>query len=210
MAVFKSTAFSKLKKSFGNLTACRSRGQNIVKEKVSDVYNPRTLAQQMQRKRHSALVELCEVYDPAIVLGYPSRPSNYSVDNLFLQLNQQAVEVSDKLEVTIDYEKIIVAKGNRKLPDIAVSADADKHQLTFTAEAEKFERHAAADDHFYAAILEQERRKVRVFPLNERENAEPAVVVLPDGWKEEKLTIYVFALSADKKQASLSKCVQPG
>lgn len=41
MAIFKSTAFSKLRNSFGNLTTCRSKGQNIVKEKVTTVFNPR-------------------------------------------------------------------------------------------------------------------------------------------------------------------------
>lgn len=209
MAIFKSTAFSKLEKSFGNLTACRSRGQNIVKEKVSKVYNPKTIPQQMQRKRTAKLVELCEVFDPAIAIGYPSRPSYHSIDNQFLHLNQQAVEVSEKLIVTVDYEKIIVAKGNRKLPDITVTADSENNQLTFTAVAEKFERHAADDDRFYAAILEQNRMKLKVFPLNERESTEPAVVEIPNGWNVGDLTIYVFALTKDRKQASRSICIKP-
>lgn len=209
MAIFKSTAFSKLKKSFGNLTACRSRGQNIVKEKVTDVFNPKTIPQQMQRKRTAKLVELCEVFDPVIAIGYPSRPSNYSVDNQFLHLNQLAVEVSEKLVVTVDYEKLVVAKGNRKLPDITVAEDKENHQLTFTTKAEKFERHAAEDDRFYAAVLEQTYMKVKVFPLNERESTEPAVVEVPNGWNMEKLTIYVFALTKDRRQASHSLCIKP-
>lgn len=209
MAIFKSTAFSKLEKSFGNLTACRSRGQYIVKEKVSKVHNPKTIPQQMQRKRMAKLVELCELFDPAIAIGYPSRPATHSIDNQFLHLNQQAVEVSEKLVVTVDYEKIIVAKGNRKLPDITVTADSENNQLTFTAIAEKFARHAADDDRFYAAILEQNRMKLKVFPLNERESTEPAVVEIPNGWNVENMTIYVFALSKDGKQASRSECIKP-
>ena len=73
MAIFKSTAFSKLRNSFGNLTTCRSKGQNIVKEKVTTVFNPRTLAQQMQRLRMKTLVDLCAVYEPVISIGFPQR-----------------------------------------------------------------------------------------------------------------------------------------
>ena len=120
MAIFKSTAFSKLRNSFGNLTTCRSKGQNIVKEKVTTVFNPRTLAQQMQRLRMKTLVDLCAVYEPVISIGFPQRERKYSPDNMFVKLNQKAVAVSEQMEVAVDYAQVLVAKGNRRLAEMTV------------------------------------------------------------------------------------------
>ena len=58
-------------------------------------------------------------------------------------------------------------------------------------------------------LLEQDRKKVKVFPLNERKDTEPVVVTLPDAWDMNQLIIYVFVLSADKQHASLSECLIP-
>ena len=209
MAIFKSTAFSKLRNSFGNLTTCRSKGQNIVKEKVTTVFNPRTLAQQMQRLRTKTLVDLCAVYEPVISIGFPQRERKYSPDNMFVKLNQKAVAVSEQMEVAVDYAQVLVAKGNRRLAEMTVASDAEAHQLTFTRETEEFARHAVKDDLFYTAVLEQDRKKVKVFPLNERKDTEPVVVTLPDAWDMNQLIIYVFVLSADKQHASLSECLIP-
>lgn len=212
MALFKSTAFSKLSKSFGNLTVCRSRGQNILKEKVSEVYNPQTIAQQMQRLRMKTLVELCGVYDPVLSLGFPRRPKKFSPDNVFVQHNQQAVTVTEDLEVTIDYKKIVVARGKRGLPEVSVALKTAERQLEFTHVSEEFYRHAADDDLLYAVVLEQSKNSVKVFSLNERKDTEPAVVTLPAAWNVEadNLTVYVFILSKDRNEASDSKCLTLG
>lgn len=208
MAIFNSTAFSRLSKSFGNLTTCRTKGINIVKEKVTQVFNPRTLAQRKQRLRMKRLVGLCSMYDPVLGLGFPGRPANYTPDNMFVKLNQQAVVVSDELEVTVNYDRMLVSAGNRRLPEVRMSVDETGSQLTFTHEAEEFMRHAADDDCLYAAVLEEKKLKLRVFVLNERKDTEAAVVDLPPGWEVDALCVYVFVLSKDGKSASASQCVK--
>ena len=210
MAIFSSTAFSKLSKSFGNLTTCRTKGTNIVKEKVTQVFNPRTLAQRKQRLRMKKAVELCSVYDSVLGIGFPSRPVNYTPDNLFVKLNQQAIDVSDTLEVTVDYDRVVVSAGNRRLPGMQVSVNEAGSQLTFTHEAEEFMRHAADDDCLYAAVLETTMQRLKLFALNERKDTEAATVALPQGWNADSLCIYVFVVSKDGKNASNSQCLTLG
>ena len=210
MAIFSSTAFSRLSKSFGNLTTCRTKGTNIVKEKVTQVFNPRTLAQRQQRLRMKKLVDLCSVYDPVLSVGFPGRPMNYTPDNMFVKLNQQAVEVSAKLEVTVNYDRMVVSAGNRRLPEVSVSADETGQQLTFTHAAEEFMRHAADDDCLYAAVLEKTKQRLKLFALNERKDTDAAVVGLPPGWSVASLCIYVFIVSKDGKSASASQWVTLG
>lgn len=210
MALFKSTAFSKLRKSFGNLTTCRSRGQNIVKEKVSEVFNPNTISQQVQRNRMKTLVELGGVYAQPIGLGFPKRPREYSPDNMFVQLNKEAVEVSDELKVTINYKDIIVAKGNRELPQVSVTLDTETSTLVFTVDQEESVRHAADDDVLYAAVLEQNLKRVKLFQVCERKTTTLESINLPAKWATDQLLVYVFMLSKDGKNASMSRCIEPG
>lgn len=205
MAIFKSTAFSKLRNSFGNLTTCRFKGQNIVKEKVTEVFNPRTIAQQMQRLRMKTLIGMCDVFAPVIDVGFSQCDVKMTPDNLFVQLNQKAVAVSEDLEVTIAYDQVVVSKGSRRLPAVTVTLDAEGNQLVFTHEAEKLERRSADDDRLYAAVLERGLQKLRLFPLNERKDTAAVNVPLPEGWGEMNLEVYVFIRSKDGRQSSNSK-----
>lgn len=206
MAIFKSTAFSRLRKSFGNLTTCRSKGKNIVREKVTDVKNPRTLKQQKQRARFVVLVDLSGVFSPAVVLGFVTCPEECTPENFFVHLNQNMVEVSDDLEVTVDYEHLVLSKGKRAVPsEMSVSGDAESHVLIFTIVAEEFMSHSAPDDEFYAVVLEKEKKEVKVELLGERADISTLQIEVPGKWDMEQLAIYVFVLS--KKHDKSSKTV---
>lgn len=210
MAIFKSTAFSRLVKSFGNLTAYRSRGRNIVKEKVTDVRNPNTLEQQKQRLRMSTLVELAGICSQPIALGFPQRPVEQTPENCFVQVNKDVVTVDEELVKTILYEKLIVSKGNRALPEeIHVALDEENAQLEFQIKSEEFVSHAAADDLFYAAVLEKQKQRMKLFPLGARKTMESVSVTLPGNWLTQQLAIYVFVVSKDRMHASTTRYLIP-
>ncbi len=203
MAIFQSTAFSKMRKSFGNLTTYRSKGKNIVKEKVTEVSNPKTLPQRKQRTKFPALVELSGVLSQALSLGFASRPKDYTPENYFVHLNKEAMSAGDDLEVMVDYEALVLSKGNRALPsEMSVSADAESHSLTFTIGMEEFVVHSALDDEFYATVLEKEKMQAKVFLLGTRAEVSEHVANLPASWDMEQLEVYVFVVSKTHKKAS--------
>lgn len=208
MAIFHSTICKKIRKSYGTVTMCRLGGQNILRDKVTEVHNPKTLPQQMQRRRHATLVELSNVFCQATYLGFPRRPKKQSPDNQFVQLNHRAVQVSEELEVSVDYKQIIVSKGNRELPAVTVASTADPAGLAFTWAQEDFVRHAALDDRLYAVVLEQNLLRVKVFVLGERKDTESVNISLPSGWETDQLMVWVFMLSRDKQNASTSRWLE--
>lgn len=211
MAIFKSTAFSSIRKSFGNLTTYRSKGQNIVKEKMTEIKNPRTLKQCKQRTHFPTLVDLADVFTQAIALGLVSRPVILTAENYFAQLNKKSVTVDDKLEVTIDYSAIQISKGKRAMPEeITATLDSEKGELTVELVAEEFVSHAADDDEFYCFVLEKMRKKAKLFKLGQRSSLTPTPLVLPGKWdfSADNLAIYVFCVSQDGKRASNSVYLQ--
>lgn len=207
MAIFHSTVCKKLRKSFGTVTACRLMGQNILRDKVTDVRNPRTLPQRQQRERMKTLVELAAVFAQPTTLGFPQRPQKQNPDNQFVQLNMGAVEVSDELEVTVNYEQILVSKGNRALPEVDVTLDTENSVLQFTLAEEDVLRHAADDDMLYTVLLEQKLKRAKLFPVCKRKGAETTTINLPAKWDASQLLVYVFMLSKDRQNASVSKCL---
>lgn len=171
------------------------------------MFNPKTIAQLQQRVRLKRLVELCEVFDPVLGVGFPQRARHLTPDNVFVSRNQSAVSVDEKLEVTVDYERLVVSAGNRALPEVRVTANAETQQLTFTQASEEFFRHAADDDCLYAAVLNKAAVRLKLFPLGMRKDTQPVTVSLPEEWDVADLVVYVFMLSKDRKQVSDSRCI---
>ena len=74
LAIVESPVFSKMKKSYGTVTLYRLKGQNVMRERTTEVKNPRTLPQQKQRKAFPTIVELGSLLSAALEIGYPNCP----------------------------------------------------------------------------------------------------------------------------------------
>ena len=209
MAIFESTAFTRLRKSFGNLTTYRLRGLNILRGKVKDVRNPRTLEQRMQRARMKESVRLSRGFSSALRLGFPARPVSETPFNAFVRMNMEAIAVTEELVVTPDFESILCASGSRKVPSATVSVMAESRTFSCTVVPETGDRpDAAADDGLYLVLYESAQNTCEVYPLGTRSMAEGvAEQDLPDNWEAANLHAYVFVLSASKRIASDSKYV---
>lgn len=208
MAIFESAAFIKIRKSFGNLTTFFSRGRNILRIKTTTVRNPRTIDQQIQRARLKMLVQLSSAFRPAIQLGFPERPAIETPYNTFVRINTEAVQVSEELEVTINYEGLQCSQGSRKVPQIKAEYDTESQCLIFTPTPGGYGPDADAEDRIYTAIYEKVQNSMEVYPLKNRKDTEPSTVNLPEDWVTENLMIYVFVLSKNKRIASATKCIQ--
>lgn len=209
MAIFESTAFTRLRKSFGNLTTYRLRGLNILRGKVKDIRNPRTLEQQMQRARMKEAVRLSRGFSSALRLGFPARPATETAFNAFVRTNMEAIAVTEELEVTADFEQILCASGTRKVPSVTVSVAADSGMVTCTVEEESGNRpDAASDDSVYLVLYESAQNTCEVYALGTRSATSGMLEQqLPDDWEAANLHAYVFVLSASKRIASDSRYV---
>lgn len=208
MAIFKSTVFSRLRKSFGNATTCFSRGQNILKEKVTMMRNPRTPKQLSQRGKMKMLVELSRIFGGVLKLGFPERPVTETAYNSFIRKNMQAVEINEKLECTVNYEKLICSDGTIAEAKVAMTFDASKHQLTFTHQAAGFGALTQPTDRIYAVVLDRNAKKTEVADLGMRDATEPVVVTLTEVSDMEELAVYAFVVSENGRRASTTQYVK--
>ena len=134
-----------------------------------------------------------------------SRHRKSSYHNAFMaeNVNKDAVEVSEELEATVNYQNIRCAKGKLKVPkDFSVTADAETHTLTFTHAAEEDGCQRYSTDRLYALVVETTEEDSELFELGTRAGSEPITVNLSESWDMGSLAIYVFALTADGKKAS--------
>lgn len=202
MAIFKPTAIAGgTRKSVDNLTFCRTRGRNVVKTKVGK-NTSNTFLQQKQRARWVQLQELSAAFDEAILVGFPSRPDHLTPHNAFLRKNAKAVKISDELEATVAFEKMVCSEGKLLVPSTTVTAEAEQHRLTFTHDSESYGKRRMPNDLLHAIVIEKSINEGRFFPLNKREEDEPVSVTLPASWDMENLGVYVFVLSENGHKAS--------
>lgn len=207
MAIFKMPFMYKLTQSMADNTYCRTRGKNVVKTKI-DTNSSNTEKQQVQRLKMKQLMQLCKVFNAAIRVGFPGRPRDYTSWNAFVSANGEVVLVDDKMSVTINYDRILVAQGSREVVEgVTVVKDADAHTLTFSHEAEDFGYGAEPTDVLYAVVLEKQKLRSKLFRLDTRKDDTPVSVSLPAQWDMANLLVYVFVLSENGKIASDSLVV---
>lgn len=202
MAIFKMPFMYKLTQSMADNTYCRTRGKNVVKTKI-DTNSSNTEKQQVQRLKMKQLMQLCKVFHAAIKVGFHGHPRDYTPWNAFVSANGEVVQVDDQMSVTIDYDRILVAKGSREVVEgVTVVKDADARTLTFSHEAGDFGYGAEPTDVLYAVVLEKQKLRSKLFRLNTRKDNDSVSVPLPARWDMANLLVYVFVLSENGKVAS--------
>lgn len=211
MATFESAAFTKLRNSFGNLTACKHKGQNVVKEKITEVNDPNTLPQQMQRKRFPATVALAAAFSQVIAIGLRGyKLVKQTVENCFVQLNKACVTVNEEMEVSIDFERLVVSKGKRALLTVVeTTLDVENRQLSVVFETEEdeeeFVAHSSKDDLMFCYLVEKSTLKGKLSKVGTRASMDGGfTVTIPRKWEAtaDNIAAYFFCTDKKMKQAS--------
>lgn len=203
LAIFKMPFMHKLTQSMAENTYVRSKGKNIIKTKI-DSNKSNTLLQSIQRLKVQFIIKLCKALNAIIHAGFPERKRDFTPWNAFISTNMDAITVSDEMEASVAFSKLLVAKGSLEPLEgnITVAADADAGTLTFTHTAEEFGYGCNPTDVIYAAVLDEVRMRSRMFKLMTREEESTMEVTLPAGWNTGSVAVYVFALSENRRKAS--------
>lgn len=208
MAIFKMPFMHILKQSMAENTYIRSKGKNIVKTKI-DTNSSKTEKQQIQRLKMKVIVGQGKVFNAAIHVGFPERPRGFTPWNAFTSANIPAIMIDEGMEASVDYESFRVSQGSLEVvEDVQVVKDAEAHALKVTHSVDSYGYGMNEDDVLHMVVLEREKRRSRVFKLNERKDATPATVTLPNAWEMDNLLVYVFVLSANGRKASDSVFVK--
>ncbi len=107
--------------------------------------------------------------------------------------------------VTVDYERLKCAKGRLVIPEVTVSYDAENSKILFSQEEMEEEVNCSADDMVYGVLLESKQGFCRLVKLRVRGESGSTSMNLPVTWNKDYVVVYVFAVSADKTNASQSR-----
>ena len=84
---------SKISGSAGNLSFSRSGGQTVIREKVTQIRNPRTNAQMQTRTKWGNIIAVYKGIRPLLNYGFENKPKNLSDYNMFVKVNMQRTPI---------------------------------------------------------------------------------------------------------------------
>lgn len=110
---FNSIALGKTRGSMGNFTTQNWKGLNIARAKPVDVANPKTPAQQAQRRKFALLVLWSKMLGSVLNIGLSKAAIKQTVFNLFTSLAFKNNAVSDNgTSANINASQLLVASGS--------------------------------------------------------------------------------------------------
>ena len=124
-----------------------------------------------------------------------------------MSLNKGICTVEEDNTVTVDYEQLLCAQGSLMEPEITATYSASTSRITFENTSMEDFGYCNADDKTYAMVLNTRYAGCRVVPLRERGENSSTSVTFPATWEKGDLKVYIFATSANGKQASPSVCI---
>lgn len=200
MAIFNSSAFYRLRKSFGNLTTYELNGQNILREKITRE-DKRSPAQLAQRARMKAVITLaCQLAD-ALDRGYPA-PNLSVAMNKFVSRNIGLMKIDEDCQVDYDAKQLQLSSGELLPPKVSVVIDRTSHCVTFTQGHQALRPLAPDEDRVYGVVWGRNSANTQIFPLQLRCETGTTTVQLYDHMLEFPLEVYAFTVNDKKKKAS--------
>lgn len=200
MAIFKSTLFSKLRKSVGNLTMYELDEQNVVRGKY-DKRDRKSPAQLAQRARMKKIKKLAYDLIDALYTGFPAKNYTTSI-NRFVSRNIGLMNPDENYCVTYDVTKLQLSSGELLPPKVTAVINREAKTVTFTQERQPLRPLAPDEDRVYGIVWGRESRKTLVFPLQLRCEPGSTVIELHNSTLKYPLEVYAFTVSENGKKAS--------
>lgn len=193
--------FANWTKKVGNVVGRVVNGENIYSIYQPNVANPNTLLQQKQRHSFTLMVKLGSAILGAINVGYKKIAERGRVIGTFISQNINNV-TGVWPNVTVDYTKIIVAKGALALP-YNPSASVNGNQVDISWTDNSGEGEAYPDDSV-AVVLYNKDRELAIYDTQVAERATgSATYNVPGTWTGDKGELYLFMQNKDNVSNSV-------
>lgn len=198
-----------------------SGNANCVRRLVENMKTSEDPACVAQRLKFRLVGKLGKALTKALRKGFANRPADQTPGNMFMNQNLQFVtvemttkedengnEVVDTIEGTLDFSKVLCAKGSLRGAQVSATYDEENHSLSLSATSNVSEFWGNEDDVLFVAVAmvdyELDIQQGILMKLGTRGEGGMKTVELPEEWAKEKIHAYAFAASAKGKDASLS------
>ena len=184
----------------GNIVGYMSLGKQVTRSYQSEVRNPRTSAQLLQRAKFKALLEESRMFVGAYRLGLKdeARSRKRTPFSQFMAINAGNVTGVDPESLTIAHDNMVCAMG--VIPNMILDVDhIDQTSVPGTISVAVQERNLGSflsrdDDEFYLVATCPELNQGCLGAKQARGGATELEVIPPSSWSGKKVYIYVFGL----------------
>lgn len=184
-------------------------GKKVLRKYVSDVKNPRSDEQVVQRMRFGEVGRLSVELGEAIAIGMKSAgraKGPMTAANLFMQLNLPNAEVSEEGAIEVDFSRLQLSQGS--LPEVSFGAanfdGAGEISVGFEGRSES-KGSDTSDEVYLTAYNPQDR--VSVTAVGGRRGEQTATLKVPSRWSGQRVHLYGFVVGTtkDKNKGRVSR-----
>lgn len=190
----------------GNVVGYRSHGKNYIRTRPGQMRNPRTEAQQRQRRKFAAAFGFLRSMSPFIRLGYALYGKDKTPFNAAMSyVMKKAVRETDD-EVYIDFRRILVATGTL-MPVFEASATVEDRKIVFTWADNSGTGNAEATD--TVMLLAYNTASGEAWYLTEaaRRADGRGELPIPPTWRNQRLAVYLCLRNEAEGMVSNSLCL---
>lgn len=171
------------------------RGKMVYSSYQSNVRDPRTESQMLQRARLTVLQQLgCRLL-PVLRLGMKQYAAGrqWTELNCFVSLNKDAVSGSTAEGLEVSYDALMVSKGSLAEVLFGSASFANPQEVTVAVEDGGVAGYgASADDKVYVAAYCPDKGQVMLSDGTARRTSESVTLQLPSSWQGMKAHVYAF------------------
>lgn len=185
-----------VRKSAGSITYTVWKGIPVAKQKVTQVRNPQTAPQMIQRSRMKALSQLGSLALKAINLGFINQAKQKTPFNVFTSTNMAAVTGNATGPATIDWPLLQFSRGNLEGFTGITNLDVTGDDVSIDFDA-PLQGNPDFNDSGVMVVFRENGSPVIAIEDDFSKNAGTASVTMPTLNAGEILHVWLFGRNAD-------------
>jgi hypothetical protein len=199
MARFLSTTFGKISGRHGTAVASVVKGENVIRV-YTPPSNPNTIAQQAQRLKFAMIANAMNPLRSIITIGFGDKRGYYQAVSLALRNAISGIYP----DFSINYARIVLSSGSLpQSPLVSLSALTNMNvsvnwDITLISSG-------TSNDVVYAVFLNPVNQTLVFSEAQAVRDDGTLTVILPAPWLGATIHSWLFFISADRKQSSVSQ-----
>lgn len=197
MAIVQNPITGRSRGKFATAVFSKQFGKNTMRSKPIQVSNPRTPKQLEQRAKFSLMVELSRMFLPFINTSFTQVAVGMSEFNMFMKTNIRNVITGSYPDYTIDFSKLIVAKGTLTGVENGTATAAAGHLLNLTWDDNSGIADALATDIAMVLAINFDKGAVAQDLSTKTRTDGSLALTVPADWVGDKAYVYIAFMSED-------------
>ena len=202
MAIVQNPITGRTKKKFGSAVFSKQFGKNTMRTKPIEVSNPKTPLQMQQRTKFKLMVALARMFLGFIRIGFKQVAIGMSQFNVFMKTNISEVIAGTYPNYTIDFTKLIVAKGTLTGADSGTAIAAAGRKVTIGWANNSGTGDALDTDKAMCLIINYDKKAVVQDTTSKTRLDITNQLIVPTSWVGDEVHVYLsFKTPAGDKVA---------